>query len=104
MAMKPLSKTDVASGWTFGRSAWRVVARFAGALAWLAAAATGAVLAVFFAASMVLIALMASVLLALSAAALKARRAVRPRADADLIEARHVAGHSWVAYGWDGRR
>jgi hypothetical protein len=24
--------------------------------------------------------------------------------DPDLIEARHIGGHSWVAYGWDGRR
>ena len=76
----------------------------AGAVAWLAAATIGAVLAVFFAASVLVVALMTSVLLALSAAALRARRAVRAPADRQLIEARHVGGHSWVAYGWDRRR
>jgi hypothetical protein len=63
------------------------------------------VLAVFFAASMMVIAFMASILLALAAAAVRARRSVsRAAADSNIIEARHVGGHSWVAYGWDDRR
>jgi hypothetical protein len=40
----------------------------------------------------------------LAAAAVRARRTVRPPVDPELIEARHIGGHSWVAYGWDGRR
>jgi heme/copper-type cytochrome/quinol oxidase subunit 2 len=74
-------------------------------LAGLAAAATAAVLAVFFAATMMVIAFMASILLALAAAAVRARRSVsRAATDPNVIEARHVGGHSWVAYGWDDRR
>ncbi len=76
-----------------------------GAVAGLAAAAIAAVLAVFFAATMMVVALMASILLALAAAAVRARRVVRaPAADPNVIEARNVGGHSWVAYGWDDRR
>jgi hypothetical protein len=76
-----------------------------GSLAGLAAAAIAAVLAVFFAATMMVIAFMASILLALAAAAVRARRSVSPAAnDPGVIEARHVGGHSWVAYGWDDRR
>ena len=83
------------------RSIWRGLSWCAAALASLAAAAIAAVLAVFFAATMMVIAFMASILLALAATAVRARRRVRATADPDLIEARHVGGHSWVAYGWD---
>lgn len=81
--------------------AWRGLAWLAGALATAAAAAVGAVLAVFFAASLVVIALMASVLVAFAGLALRARRGARPAGDPSVIEARNVGGHSWVAYGWD---
>jgi cytochrome c oxidase assembly factor CtaG len=84
---------------------WRGLSWCAGALAGLAAAAIAAVLAVFFAATMVVVAFMASILLALAATAARARRQVRaPTKDPNVIEARHVGGHSWVAYGWDGQR
>lgn len=73
------------------------------ALAWLGAAAVGAVMALVFAATFVVIGLMASALIALSAA-VRARRSVRRAADPTLLEARHVGGHSWIAYSWDGRR
>src|SRR5579859_6275681 len=85
-------------------SLWRGLAWCVGSLAGLAAAATAAVLAVFFAATMMVIAFMASILLALAAAAVRARRSVSNAADPGVIEARHVGGHSWVAYGWDDRR
>lgn len=86
-------------------SLWRGLAWCAGSLAGLAAAAIAAVLAVFFAATMMVIAFMASILLALAAAAVRARRSVsHAAADPNVIEARHVGGHSWVAYGWDDRR
>jgi heme/copper-type cytochrome/quinol oxidase subunit 2 len=75
-----------------------------GALALIAAAVIGAVLAVLFTAAVVVIALMAVVVLALAGAAVRARRSVRADHDPNLIEARHIGGHSWVAYGWDGRR
>jgi hypothetical protein len=73
-----------------------------GALATAAAAAVAAVLAVVFAASLVVIALMAGVVLVFAGLALRARRTVR-RGDADVIEAHHLGGQSWVAYGWDRR-
>jgi hypothetical protein len=72
-----------------GRSAFRGLAFVVGAIAWTAAAVVGVVLAV--------------ALLALAGAALSARRTVRAPVDPDLIEARNIGGHSWVAYGWDGR-
>jgi len=82
--------------------AWRGLAWLAGALATAAAAAVGAVLAVFLAASLVVIALTASVLVAFAGLALRARRGARAD-DPAVIEARHVGGHSWIAYGWDDR-
>jgi hypothetical protein len=86
------------------RGPFRGIAWLGGAIAWSAAAVIGAALAVFFAATVVVILFMGGVLAALAAAALKARRTVRAPDDADLIEARNIGGHSWVAYGWDSRR
>ena len=70
-------------------------------MATVLAAAVGAVLAVVLATSLVVIAVMASVLVAFAGFALRARRGARPAADPSVIEARNVGGHSWVAYGWD---
>lgn len=88
-----------------GGFAWKSVAWIGGALATTAAAIVAAVLAVFFAATVAVIALMASCLLALAGVAMRARRTTaRARAkgsDPSIIEAHHVGGHSWVAYGWD---
>ncbi len=74
-----------------------------GAMATVAALGVGAVLAVFFAATVVVIGLMAVVLIGLGSLAYRARKATRPGKDPDIIEARHISGHSWVAYGWDQR-
>jgi hypothetical protein len=55
----------------------------------------------------VVVGFMATALLGLAAFALRGRRqAARAKASADpnLIEARNVGGHSWVAYGWNERR
>jgi hypothetical protein len=83
------------------------VALFFGALATIAAAAIGAVLAVIFAATVVVIGAMASLLIGLTGFAMRTRRSARAHAhrpaDPTLIEARRVGGHSWVAYGWDRR-
>lgn len=87
-----------------GRSTLRGLAWFIGGVATISAVVVGAVLAVVFAATFVVIGFMTSALVALSLAAFKARRTVRASADTDIIEARHVGGHSWVAYGWDGVR
>jgi hypothetical protein len=93
------------SNWRPGRSALRGLAWFIGGLATISAIVVGAVLAVVFAATFVVIGFMASALLALSLAAFKARRTVQASTETDIIEARNVGGHSWVAYGWDsGRR
>lgn len=86
------------------RGPFRGVAWIGGAVAWTAAAVTGAVLALFLAATMLALLFMSGVVVALTAAALRARRTVRATVDPDVIEARHIGGHSWVAYGWDGRR
>jgi hypothetical protein len=90
--------------WNPGRSAFRGLAWLVGGLAWGAAVIMGAVLALALAATFVVVSLMGAVLVLLAGAALRARRTVRAPADPKLIEARHMGGHSWVAYGWDGRR
>ncbi len=73
--------------------------------AWVAAGCAvvvAAVLALVFAASMVVIAVMASALIAFAGFALKVRRPqlVRASDGRQVLEARRV-GHSWVAYAWD---
>jgi hypothetical protein len=74
-------------------------------LAGAAAAIVATVLAVVFTATVVLIALIGVVLVALAGLALQARRkAARGEDGAPVIEARHLGGHSWVAYGWESRR
>ena len=90
--------------WNPGRSAFRGAAWILGFLAWSAAAVVGAVLALVAAMTFVVMVLMGGAFAALAATALKARRTVRAPIDPDLIEARHIGGHSWVAYGWDGHR
>jgi len=84
-------------------SAFRSLLAVGGALATAAAVAIGAMLALFFAATVVVIAVLSSVLLALTGLAFRARRNARPRADG-VIEAQHLGGHHWVAYGWNDRR
>jgi archaellum biogenesis protein FlaJ (TadC family) len=85
--------------------ALRSLAAIIGTLAAAAAVIVGAVLAVFFAATVAVIAVMASALLAFSGLAMRARRTVRARnrRSDGLIEARHMGGHHWVAYGWNER-
>jgi len=71
-----------------------------GAVASLAAGAVAAVLAVVITAVLAVVAVMGMALVGFTAAAFR-QRAPRKAADPDLIEARNVGGHSWVAYGWD---
>jgi len=86
--------------------AWRSLATLAGAVATSIAVAVAAVIAVVFAATLVVIGFMATALLGLAAFALRGRSAAAaaPSGDPGLIEARHMGGHSWVAYGWNERR
>lgn len=90
---------------TASGSARRGLAWVGGLVATAAALTIGTILALFAAATVVVIALMTSALLALSGLALRARRAVRTRnpSEPGLIETRNVGGHSWVAYGWNER-
>ncbi len=73
-----------------------------GAIATVVALAVGAVLAVFTAAAVALIALCAGVLVFFAGLAMRARRkvTVRTRRANDVIEARKV-GDTWVTYGWE---
>lgn len=82
------------------------LAALAGAICTLVAAVVGTALAVALAASVVVIALMGGALLFLASAAFRARRTAKAPQDPgpQILEARHVGGHSWVAYGWDRRR
>lgn len=87
------------------RASFPSLAALGGMLATAAAVALGAVLAVFAAATVVVIAVLSSILLAFTALAFRARKAVRartPKQD-DVIEARRIGGHHWVAYGWNER-
>jgi hypothetical protein len=76
---------------------------FFGALAWAVAASVGLVVALVLAATMVAIAVVAAAPLMLSMAALRTHRLFRAAADPGLLEARHVGGHSWVAYAGNTR-
>ena len=80
-----------------------VLARVAGAAAALIALAVAGVLALFFAATVVVMAVIASALIGVSMLAMRARRTARVRAGPDVIDARRV-GHTWVAYGWNEPR
>lgn len=74
--------------------------RLGGVIARLSAGAVAALLAVVFTAALAVVAVMGMVLVGLTAAALR-NRGVTRSSDPNLIEARHVGGRSWVAYGWD---
>ena len=78
------------------------------AIGWCAAVTVGtlaalvaAVLALLVTAGLLVVGFVGVVSVGLAAMALKAR----PRQpEGQLLEARRVGGHSWVAYGWDGPR
>lgn len=74
----------------------------AGLVATLAALTIGAILAIFTAAAVAVIALCASVLVFFAGFALRARRKVglRTRRKDDVLEAQKV-GDTWVTYGWE---
>jgi hypothetical protein len=85
-------------------SALRSLAVLGGMLATIAAVVVGAILAVVFAATVAVIAVMASALLGFAGLALRARRTAQARRSDGVIEARHLGGHHWVAYGWNETR
>jgi hypothetical protein len=84
-------------------SALRSLAMLVGLLATIAAVVVGAVLFVVFTATMAVIGVMASALLGFAGLALRARRTACDPNDG-VIEARHLGGHHWVAYGWNESR
>ncbi len=89
---------------TAAPSPWHNLAWIVGALATSAAVVIGAVLAVVFAATVVVVGFMGSALFGLAAFAFRGRKVGKTEAgDPSLIEARNVGGHSWVAYGWNER-
>lgn len=85
-------------------SALRSLAMLVGLLATIAAVVVGAILAVVFAATVAVIAVMASALLGFAGLALRARRTALARRADGVLEARHLGGHHWVAYGWNESR
>jgi len=84
-------------------SALRSLAVLGGLLATIAAVVVGAVLAVVAAATVAVIAVMTSALLGFAGLAMRARRTAQTRGGDGVIEARHLGGHHWVAYGWNER-
>lgn len=82
------------------------LAVLAGAVCTVIAVVVAGVLAVALAASVVVITLMGGALLFLASLATRARRTVKAKSNPgpQILEARNVGGHSWVAYGWDRRR
>jgi hypothetical protein len=84
-------------------SALRSLAVLVGLLATAAAVVVGAVLAVVFTLTVTVIAIMTSALLGFAGLALRARRTATARRADGVIEARHLGGHHWVAYGWNER-
>ena len=64
----------------------------------------GGVLALFFAATVVVMAVIATALIGATMLVMRARRTARVRpAGPGVIEA-HRVGHTWVAYGWNEPR
>jgi hypothetical protein len=65
----------------------------------------GGVLALFFAATVVVMAVIATALIGATMLVLRARRTARVRTPGggEVIEA-HRVGHTWVAYGWNEAR
>jgi hypothetical protein len=84
-----------------GASPLRSLALLAGAVVSLVAALVGAALAVFFAATLLVIAVLAMALIVLTVAASKFRGSARRQSLPGLLEAQRIGGHSWVAYAWD---
>jgi hypothetical protein len=82
------------------------LAAVAGAICTVIAAGVGIVMAVALAASVLVILLMGGALLVLASVAVRARRPGKlgHEPGPQILEARNVGGHSWVAYGWDQRR
>lgn len=82
------------------------LAMLTGAVCTVIAGVIATVLAVALAASVVVIGVMGGALLFLASLATRARRTARAKRGPgpQILEARHVGGHSWVAYGWDRRR
>ena len=89
---------------TPGGAALRGLAWLVSATAWAIGVAVAAMIALIFAASLVVIGAMASIFFIAAAAGLRARRSMKTPTDPEIIEARHVGGHSWVVYGWDEPR
>ncbi len=90
--------------WSSRRRSASPLAQVGAALGWAVMGVVGAVAAAVIAATVLAIAVVGSAALAVAALVLGARRAVRSVADdPDVIEARNVGGHSWVASGWQGR-
>lgn len=90
--------------WSSRRRSVGPLAQIGGALGWAAMGVVGAVAAAVIAAAVLAVAVVGSAALGVAALVFSARRAVRSGADdPDVIEARHVGGHSWVATGWQGR-
>jgi Flp pilus assembly protein TadB len=83
------------------------LATLVGAVFTVIAAVVATVLAVAVATSVVVIALVGGALLFIASLAARARRvgkvAKARREEPQIIEARNVGGHSWVAYGWNER-
>ena len=81
---------------------WAPIAWLGGLLAAIAAVTLGAILAVFTAAAVAVIAVFGGILFFFTGLAMRARRrSVRPRpAGEGVIEAHKVDG-TWVAYGWE---
>ena len=99
--MDQLANPGMATG---RRSAVRGLALIGAGVAAAIAAVIAAVFAVFAAATIAVLSLIGAMLVAIVTLAFRARRAGRPAPapeDDGVIDARHVGGHSWVAYGWD---
>lgn len=81
-------------------------AAIVGFIATAIAGVIGLVVALSIAAAVVVIGFFGAILLAFASLAMRARRPSRARtsADPEIIEAKRVGGHSWVAYGWDNQQ
>jgi hypothetical protein len=93
----------IGKAWSPHQSAVGGLARVGTLLGWALTGLVGAIAATVLAFAVVILAVVGSAALAVAAVVVGARRTRSAQGDSDVIEARHVGGHSWVATGWQGR-
>lgn len=93
---------QVGGSWAPRPSFGRGLGWLAAAVAWVVAGVAGLALAAVLTTLLVIAGVVGAAVVAVTGVVPRAKSR-RAADDPNLIEAHHVGGHSWVAYGWDGQ-